>query len=139
MKNHSIYHVKLRPVDTLYTKYIRLLYNYTCQKCGRYYPSDGNLRNLGVSHFFGRAKESTRFDDDNVTLLCNMPCHQEWEHQKKEGEYKDYMLKRLGQQGFDLLELKSNQTGGKDDAMNKIIINQKIKELENGGMPCLSL
>lgn len=127
----SIFKVKLRKTDRLFTKYIRILFNFTCQKCGRYYPPDGNLLNLGVSHFHGRDHESTRFEVDNATLLCNIPCHRDWEHEKKEGrEYYNYMLKRLGKERLDSLYVQAHTLQKRDDKMDILIINEMLKELE---------
>ena len=95
------------------------------------------MGNLGVSHYWGRRHESTRFDLDNCTLLCNIPCHQEWEHEKgddKNGEpkeYKKYMLDRLGQEGFDLLELRAHTYQKKDDELIIMWLKQEIKNFEN--------
>ena len=113
--------IKLRPSVRLYTKKTRIRFDYTCQKCLRKYDRDDTrkLANLGVSHYWGRSKENTRFDDDNTTLLCNMPCHTAWEAEKKtgekSGEYTEYMIERLGQKGFEALELKSNTYKKRDD------------------------
>ncbi len=123
--------VKPRKTDTLFTKYMRLKYNYECVKCSRVYPPD-NCRNLGVSHYFTRGKESTRFDEDNCDLLCTLPCHRKWGHGDERGDYIKYMIKKLGQEGLDLLELRSNTYKKRDDVMDKIILDQMLKELEDG-------
>ena len=118
--------IKLRKSDRLFTELVRKIYQHTCQKCGRVYiPGVHNLGNLGVSHYFNRRKESTRFDLDNVTLLCNFPCHQEWEKEKR-GEYQEYMIKRLGQAGFDLLEYRSHQYQKRDDVMIILWLKEEL-------------
>jgi 5-methylcytosine-specific restriction endonuclease McrA len=120
--------VKIRPSDKLWTEYIRLRDNNICCKCGKVIESKYNS---GVSHFHNRTKESTRYDDENCDLMCNIPCHQEWEHEKKEGrDYYNFKLNQLGQKRFDLLTLRANTTGKRDDKLNKIIIQEKIKEIE---------
>lgn len=119
--------VKLRKADRLFTELVRQIYNYTCQKCGRIYiPDVHNLANLGVSHYFSRRKEATRFDLDNVTLLCNFPCHRLWETENR-AEYKEHMINRLGQEGFDLLEYRSHTYLKRDDKMVELYLKEKLR------------
>ncbi len=123
----SIYKVKLRKTDRLWTEYMRKKYDYTCQFCGKQYTPD-NCRNLGVSHFYGRARESTRFDIDNCILLCSIPCHHYLDTHKN--EYREFMLKRLGKERYDLLEWTANMYKKRDDAAEEIRIKQLLKELK---------
>ena len=123
--------VKLRKTDTLFTKLMRLKYNYKCVKCGRVYAPD-DCRNLGVSHYFGRGKESTRFDEDNCDLLCTVQCHQRWGHGDERGDYIKYMVKKLGHEGLDLLELRANAYKKRDDVMDKFSLYYLLKEMESG-------
>lgn len=67
-----------------------------CANCGK-------TINLGVSHYWGRDRSSTRYNEDNCIVLCWLPCHKKWEHEKQ-GDYKKYMLKKLGQFRYDELE-----------------------------------
>jgi len=119
--------IKLRKTDKLYTRLIRFKYDYTCQACGRKYSAYNTVKlaNLGVSHYFGRGKESTRFDDNNVTLACNLPCHRKWETEKR-GEYVEYMLERLGLEGLQELELKSNQYKKRNDAEDEEMLKNRL-------------
>jgi len=125
--------IKLRKADKLFTQVVRLKFEYTCQKCGKEYNpyNKGKLRNLGVSHYYGRSRENTRFDMDNVTLLCNFPCHRKWEGEERE-DYKKYMIDRLGQEGFDLLTVRANTYKKRDDKMNEIILTEWLKEMNDG-------
>jgi len=120
--------VKLRKADRLFTQYIRILFKYTCQRCGRVYSPDGDLHNLGVSHYFSRRHESVRFDVDNVTLLCSLPCHYLWEHEDRL-DYIHYMVKRLGKERFKALQVRANTTQKKDDKLVEIYLKAKLKEL----------
>ena len=121
--------VKLRPTDRLYTKYIRLRYNYTCQnpKCRRIYHRD-DCHNLGVSHFYGRGRENTRFDDDNCLPFCTLPCHYYLQGEGRK-EYDALMLERLGNAGCDLLMLRANTFKRRDDVIDKFIITKKLEGL----------
>lgn len=123
-----MFKIKIRPADRLFTKLVRRIHDHTCQKCGRVYiPEVHDLKNLGTSHYFGRNRESTRFDLENVTLLCNFPCHRQWEGEKR-GDYKDYMIKRLGQEGFDLLEYRANQYQKRDDALMILWLKEELSK-----------
>lgn len=123
--------VKLRRADKLFTELVRKKFNFTCQRCGRVYTSGvDNLANLGVSHYWSRRREATRFDLDNVTLLCNFPCHtgeDGWEGEKKSGGYYDYMVKRLGQKGFELLEFRAHQYQKRDDVLIIMWIKDELR------------
>lgn len=118
---------KIRPNDTLWTKYIRIRDKNTCACCGL---EIYNMHNSGVSHFHNRRKESVRYEDDNCDLMHTIPCHQNWEHEKKEGRaYYNFKLKQLGEKRFNSLILQANETGSRDDEMSKLIIKKKIEEL----------
>ena len=121
--------IKLRKSDKLFTQIQRFRFNYTCQKCGRKYSEHQPLYNLGVSHYYGRSRENTRFDDDNVTLLCNLPCHRKWEGEER-GDYTEYMISRLGQKGFDQLTKRANTYKKRNDAEMEEILKAKIKEID---------
>ena len=84
-----------------------------CMRCGKqheqYENSKGEKKwsNYGTSHFWPRDYMGTRFDIDNLDGLCWLPCHsQRWE-KSKQGDYRDYMLKKLGQNKFELLEYRA--------------------------------
>ena len=123
--------IRLRKADKLFTQIQRFRFDYTCQKCGRKYNEDKPLYNLGVSHYYGRSRENTRFDDDNVTLLCNLPCHRKWEGEER-GDYTEYMIKRLGQKGFEELTKRANTYHKRDDKAMEANLKEKITLLEEG-------
>lgn len=93
-------------LDGVFSKYILLLYNHTCQRCGRKF-AEGE-RGLTNSHFWGRTHYSTRWLPENCIPLCWMPCHVKWE-KEKQGSYRTLMLKRLGQELYDKIEFIHNQ------------------------------
>ena len=82
-----------------------------------------------MSHYYGRSRENTRFDNDNVTLLCNLPCHRRWESEER-GDYTEYMIERLGQKGFEELTKRANTYKKRNDAEMEEILKEKIKFLE---------
>lgn len=126
----SIGQIKLRKTDKLFTKIVRITFKYTCQRCGRVYREGESLQNLGVSHYWNRNRESTRFLLDNVTLLCSMPCHHLWGGEERD-LYKEYMIKRLGQAGCDQLMLAANTYCKRDDIAVEMVLKEWLKELEN--------
>lgn len=93
----------------------------TCVKCG--FASDVNgLGPLQVSHFFNVRKTPVRFDPDNVDPL-HLVCHTGaggWEFKKKT-EYRAYMLSKLGETSFAMLEIRSMQHMSLDVAKAEFI------------------
>ena len=125
----SIFKIKRRGTDRLWTQYKKITEKYTCQKCGRQYAVD-NCRNLGVSHYHGRGHENVRFDEENTPCLCNIPCHEYFDTHKT--EYAAFMRQRLGDERYDLLALRAHIYKARDDKSDVIIIKQLLKEVNNG-------
>lgn len=116
--------IKIDKADREYSKYLRKLRGYRCERCGKYYP-DG--KGLQVSHFHGRRKESVRFYEDNTDCLC-FRCHQYFEENPM--EYVEWKKGRMGKDSFDLLTLRANMIKKKDRNMELIKLKEKIKLLE---------
>ncbi len=60
--------------DDLFSKMVRERDNWTCQKCGKYYP-EGNRQGLHCSHIFSRRHVATRWEPYNAVAHC-FYCHQ---------------------------------------------------------------
>ena len=120
----SFFKVKLRQTDRLWSQYIRRRDNFTCLKCGRVYKT--KKQNLGVSHYWGRGRENTRFDEENCISLCSLPCHQNWGHGDGREEYTEFMKKRLGESGFENLMLRAHIYKKKDDVMDELYIRELL-------------
>ena len=121
--------IRLDPADKVFSQYIRLR-DGKCQRCRSLVIV--NLKTgLPISHqnshFFGRGKESTRFDPDNCCCLC-MACHRLWGSDERE-DYRAYMVKKLGQRGFDALTIRANQTVKKDRKMSLIQAKLLLEEV----------
>ena len=87
-----------KELDEVFSKFIRAR-DKRCCRCG-------SPKRLTASHYWSRRHKSTRFDEDNVIALC-FPCHiHQWE-KEKQGDYKIYMTRRLGEQKMQLLEMKA--------------------------------
>ncbi len=111
----KIYRDKL---DILTSQYIKLR-DKVCQRCG-------GTSGLQSSHYWGRAKRSTRYDSDNLCLLC-FGCHTYFHGQP--GEYRDFMMKRLGEVAYDMLDYRAHKPQKIDRNAIELYLKQKIKEL----------
>lgn len=124
---HSI---KRRQADIEYSKYIRAKAKGKCEYCGRVCEYQGQRFNqLEASHYFGRAKESVRFDDRNVHALCSQ-CHKRMGGytNKEDGEYDLWIKKLLGENGYKILKLNAYQRGEKNDALIRQWIKTEMKK-----------
>jgi len=83
--------------DDLFRKIIHLR-DKVCQKSGR-------SENLQVAHFWTRGNLRVRWDLDNACLLQG-GIHYFWAHVKPQ-EFREFWIKRLGQERFDKLEIKA--------------------------------
>ena len=101
--------IKIDKADVVFSLFIRLR-DKMCVKCKRLGDPDKEGRpviGLQCSHFFGRAKESTRFDPLNCDSLC-MGCHMYWGSTDREA-YREFKIKQLGKKQFDLMVLRANR------------------------------
>ena len=118
--------IKLDAADIEFSKYIRLR-DKRCLRCGSQVKI--NPRGLPISHqashYFGRGKESTRFDPENVDCLC-YGCHRYWGSVDRES-YREFKIKHLGQNKFKLLTLRANQTVKKDRKLSLIKASELLK------------
>jgi len=126
--------VKLRKTDRLFREYVLRFYSYTCARCHTRYSPD-NCRGLHVSHYWGRARENTRFDIENVCLLC-YGCHIAWGHGDQRDKYTDYMKARLGEQGFEMLRARAYTYKKRDDKLDEVAIKHLLKELQTDAKVC---
>ena len=119
--------IKLDRADIIFSKYIRLRDRFTCQRCHTFYP-DGN--GLHCAHFWSRRHESTRFEPSNAIAAC-FGCHQRLDADKQ-GEFREMMIKRLGEDGYKKLEQRHYLYQKKDRKMEylkaKALYEQTQKE-----------
>ena len=121
--------IKIDPADKAFSKYIRLR-DGECVRCHSLPENNVEgepINGLECSHYFGRRKESTRFEPDNCDSLC-FGCHQYWGSTDREA-YRAFKVKQLGEQGFKLLTIQANSYKKKDRKMSLIIANELIKTL----------
>lgn len=125
--------IQRRLTDQYFSKYIRLR-DGECvfkAKCPRYRGRDHwEINELQCCHFYSRGKESTRFDLQNCDAGCGQ-CHHFIDH-TAEGKiwYREFKLKQLGQRDFDLLMLRANTPGKRDDKLTLIYVKELIKVIE---------
>ena len=108
--------VKLDKADTTFSKFIRGR-DKRCVRC----KSDKNLQ---CSHFWGRGKERTRYDEENCDCLC-AGCHRRWETEKEMrngsmGEYAWFKFEQLGKERYDALKVRAHTYQKKDRKMSLI-------------------
>ena len=120
--------VKLRKTDTMFSNYIRGKAHWRCEYCHKYYGD--NKRGLHNSHYWSRGRESTRFEPDNCVAFCYYH-HEKLGHGDGRDEYREFMVKRLGQNRFDSLMIQSNTTKKRDDKMDEIVIKELLKTLDS--------
>ena len=105
---------KAKTADTKFSELIRKR-DGKCVRCGK------KIGRLQCSHYWSRKHWATRYDFDNCDTLC-WPCHygnqKGWEYDIQ-GEYRDYMLKKLGKEKYDLLEKKHYKNTKKRDAIKE--------------------
>lgn len=122
------FRITIDPADVVFSQWIRLRDKY-CVRCGS--PVQINGKGLPVSHenshYHGRGRENTRFDESNCDCLCS-GCHQIWGSEDKEG-YRYFKIKQLGQRGFDALLIASNTYKKKDRVMELIRAKALLQEL----------
>lgn len=118
--------IKISPADKYFSWYVRLR-DRQCQRCGS--PVRFNDKGLPISHqashFQGRGKENTRFNEDNVICLCGA-CHMYLGAHP--AEHYEFQLKRLGKKKIDDLVLASNLYCKKDRAAQALYWKQRLKD-----------
>jgi hypothetical protein len=117
--------IKFRRTDTLFSLYLRQKRGYRCEKCGGFWPQG---KGLTVSHFWTRAKESVRFDEENIDVLW-FACHSYFENKKgKNGEYEVWKKNRMGEKAFNLLMVRAHTPGKRDAKFAAMWIKKLMKE-----------
>lgn len=114
--------MKIRQTDKLFSQFIRQRDGWRCTRCGKQFtpPTQG----LHCAHFWGRRKESVRFDPENADALC-WGDHSHFEQHPE--EHRAWKLKQLGQERFDRLTLRANTPRKRDDVMTRIVLKELLK------------
>lgn len=120
--------VKIDKADTIFSKYVRLR-DKKCMRCQSpvKFNDRGDPITHQASHFQGRGKESTRFDEENVDTMCG-GCHMYLTAYP--AEHYMWQVKQKGQKTVDAIVLRSNQYMKKDRVMAHLYWNERYKELK---------
>lgn len=117
--------IRISPADVDFSNYIRTRDGWTCQKCFKKFkpPTMG----LHCAHCFTRRAKSTRFDTENCIALC-YGCHS-YLDSHPDLKYQ-FWARRIGQDRFDSLRLRSHIPQKVDEKMVRIWCAEKMKEFK---------
>lgn len=118
--------IRLDPADNLFSQYIRLRDGH-CVRCGKWQGENG-FKHLQCSHYFGRGRESTRFDPENCDALC-FYCHRYWGSDNREA-YREFKIRQLGEEGFEKLRIRSEMYCKKDRKLSYFAAKVLLKTLD---------
>lgn len=97
-------------LDKVFSLYIRLRDSkpfgykaFKCISCGKIKP----FSKADCGHYYSRAKMSTRYDEENCNSECSYCNRFSADH--LDG-YRENLIAKIGQQRFDLLRVRANQT-----------------------------
>lgn len=115
-----------KKLDKVFSAYIRLRDvmpsgYFKCPTCGRILP----FAKGDCSHYFSRTHMATRFDEQNCCMECAYDNRMNSSHLHNLGKY---LEKKLGKQGFELLEWKHNQSKKWSDFELQAMIDYYTKE-----------
>ena len=116
--------VKIDKLDRLFSQYVRMGAGNHCERCGHW----AEFGRLQCSHFFGRAKKSVRYDEENAAGLC-FGCHQYLGSHPF--EHTVWFQERLGEDRFLLLRARADTPCKPDREAIELYLKEKIKELED--------
>lgn len=120
--------IKIDKADSIFSKYIRIR-DGQCVRCKKLGEGEEGIDGLQNSHYFGRGRESTRFDPLNCDTLC-YGCHQTWGSDDKEG-YREFKIKQLGIKRFNALRVRAALKGRKDRKLALIIATKLYEQAKN--------
>lgn len=115
--------VKIDKADRVFSWFIRTRDDWRCTRCGAYHEPPTTA--LHASHFWGRSRESTRFDPENVDAHC-MGCHRHLG--SNPAEFAEWKRKQLGDNRFKALMIRQNAYQKKDRKMAYIVWDKLMKE-----------
>lgn len=117
--------VKIDKADKLFSEYIRRR-DGQCMRCHKKGKGNKGIVGLQNSHYFGRSRENTRFDEYNADALC-FGCHKIWGSDDKEG-YRNFKLKQLGKKKFADLEFRAALYKKRDRILAALYWQERLKE-----------
>jgi len=116
--------IRIDPLDTIFSQYIRMRAMKSVHGCERCLTAKVSYKQLQCSHFIGRGRKSTRWDEDNAAGLC-FGCHSHFTAHPL--EHVEWFKERLGDK-FNLLQARVRTPGRYiDKASIKLYLQAKIK------------
>ena len=115
--------IRRDPLDKLFSDYVRAKAGWKCERCG----SMPDRRGLHCHHFERRRKLSTRFDEMGCSSLC-LGCHQYLGENREED--KAFLINKIGQREFDMLEGRARITQKIDRDAIKLYLEEQIRKLK---------
>lgn len=117
--------IRIDAADKAFSEYVRRRDN-RCVRCGKYV---GEWQRLQCSHFYGRRKESVRFDPANADALC-FGCHQYWG--SNPDSYRAFKQSQLGQFEYERLMFRAAMSAKKDRKLALIKAKALLDTLKGG-------
>ena len=125
-KNKIDYKLRL---DKVFSEFIRKRDTkngvFKCISCSQFKPYD----KADCGHYFSRRHLSTRFDEDNCHAECSYCNRFKADHMEN---YRENLIKKIGQQRFDLLKIKAGTTSSMNDFDFQVLIKHYKEKLKNG-------
>lgn len=107
--------ILIDPADRIFSEYIRRR-DGRCVSCGKQGQGRHGIVGLDCAHYFGRSKESVRFDPENADALCKT-CHWLWDHTRKGRlAHELFKVRQLGHWRHGQLEGRSRHVVKRDRA-----------------------
>jgi len=119
----------IKKLDTVFSKYIRLRNANTdgmveCFTCGGLF----NWVHVDCGHHIPRIHKSVRFDEMNCQVQCKK-CN--WLGQGEEILFRENLIKKYGQDSYDLLLFRKSQTKKWSAFELEALIEHYTKEVKN--------
>ena len=127
-----MFRLKRSRADKLFSDYIRIRDNWTCQRC--FITYEPPTQALHCSHWWGRGNKSVRFNPDNAIALC-YGCHRYLGSNPT--EHNQFFLKKLGIETYDRINMLARIPMKIDENMICLGLKVLIKELEDKKLPIL--
>lgn len=116
--------MKRTTADKLFSEIIRTRDNWTCQRCNKTINKHSPTARQGLhcSHFIGRSRYNTRFDEMNCVALC-YGCHRYFTSHPF--EHHEWYFKRIGEENIVELHARSNMRAGDNGLPRKSYYNSR--------------
>ncbi len=118
--------MKINPLDKLFSEYVRklaVLSRGGCERCLTPYE----WKRLQCSHFWGRAKRSTRYLETNAAGLC-YGCHRYFTSHP--AEHAAWFLNRLGQARYDILDYTAHKPQKIDESAIALYLKAQLNSVD---------